>query len=255
MCLAIYSPRGAQVKKRWLRNGFLHNSDGAGFAIAEAGRVKIYKGFMTWKEFWTAYEPHQSKAVLVHFRWATHGKTDAPNTHPFYMCGNDYAVVHNGVLNIKCHEADMSDTWHFVGLVMEPMVKACALDEPALKYLVEEAIGSFNKIAVMRHDGKVVIFNEDQGSWCNGSWFSNSNFKSPPTWHGGYDDYFTHGHSGYRSGVTVKQYPPAQVKEIEAELLEEEGETDRRLTVVPDYEPRRSFISQEAMDNQSLMEA
>ncbi|KKK43495.1 MAG: Glutamine--fructose-6-phosphate aminotransferase [isomerizing] [Candidatus Lokiarchaeum sp. GC14_75] len=42
--------------------------------------------------------PNNSKLVLAHTRWATHGKPTRINSHPHTDCSNKIAVVHNGII-------------------------------------------------------------------------------------------------------------------------------------------------------------
>jgi glutamine amidotransferase len=181
MCLAIYKPKDKKVKKQWLENGFNANPNGAGFAWTDGVRVNIVKGLFTFEQFWKSYKPWQDRACVIHFRLATHGQIDEQNCHPWALCNGEYAVIHNGILNIQS-TPQMSDTGHFVNLVLEPAVKAMGLRDPVLRYLVEQAIGSGNKIVVLRPDGEAVFFHEKEGMWLNGVWFSNSSYEGPKAW-------------------------------------------------------------------------
>ena len=72
MCLAIYKPKGKQIKKAYLRNGYDGNTDGCGFCYAHKGQFHVERGFNTFDKFWKAIEPVMRKhALLVHFRFAT----------------------------------------------------------------------------------------------------------------------------------------------------------------------------------------
>lgn len=178
MCLAIAKRKGVEIAKKYLENGFENNDQGAGFAVAHGGNLTISKGFFTFDEFWDAYAPVRNRAAIIHFRWATHGLTNKDNCHPFELCDGEFAMVHNGVLSIDISsDTDRSDTSHFSELVMTPMLSKVAFDDPSLKYLVEQAITSSNKLIVMRRDGKMVIYNEKRGEWHNGVWYSNTQYK------------------------------------------------------------------------------
>ena len=92
MCVAIYKPEGIQVTKRDMLKCFQSNPDGAGFSYIDNGVAKIEKGFFTFKQFWTAFRVHMNKEAVIHFRWATHGTTDADNCHPFVLTnGGSYS--------------------------------------------------------------------------------------------------------------------------------------------------------------------
>lgn len=176
MCLAIYKPKGVVLDDELLSNGFENNSDGAGFTIHDDGKLRTYKGFWKWKDFYRSWLPWQEHAALIHFRIGTSGKKNKDNCHPF-MIDNRYSVVHNGVLNIKCTQNKMSDTWHFTKLVLMPILNSMPWKHGAMVYLVEQAIGRGNKIAVMSKEGKVMIFNEDEGNWHQDAWFSNHSYN------------------------------------------------------------------------------
>ena len=182
MCMAIYKPKGVQIAKEYLKNSFRENHDGAGFAIARNAEVKCFKGFFKFGDFWKAFKPYQNEAAVIHFRWATHGEKNGDNCHPFLVCGGNMAVVHNGIIDIKT-DGKKSDTATFCELVIEPILKQGVSPKcGAFRYLIETSIGAGNKIVMLLRDGKAIIFNEKQGVWHNGAWFSNEGFKnSRPT--------------------------------------------------------------------------
>lgn len=185
MCLAIYKPAGKEIPEHFLREGFRSNPHGAGFAFSENNTITIRKGYFSIGRFLENYIAVCHLPMLVHFRLATHGRQDRNNCHPFLIKSSRSAVVHNGIINIQSTQ-DLSDTGHFVKLVLEPIAKAGMLNHPATKYLVEQAVGSFNKIAVLNADGSHLIFNEDQGHWLDGVWYSNKGYL-PSRWY--LDDY------------------------------------------------------------------
>jgi len=184
MCLAIFKPKGVEIKKKYLRNGWDNNEDGAGFALARGNAVEIHKGFFTFKEFYTAFKEFNNprEVALIHFRWGTHGPNNAANCHPFSVCGDKYAMIHNGIIDIKRENFALSDTAHFCELVLQPILeKGVEFDSGALRYLVEGSIGDLNKIVLLRGDGAHVIFHEKKGEWKNGSWYSNNGYQYAST--------------------------------------------------------------------------
>ncbi len=178
MCLAIYKPADAQVSEEHLRNGFANHSDGAGFAWSVDGKLFIKKGIFNVEEVIEHYRLIKDYPCLIHFRKATHGKVDKTNCHPFLFNDGKLALIHNGILSIKCTIDGLSDTAHFVKLVLEPMVNRnkVPINDGALSYLINTSIGS-DKMAVMTEDGTTYIFNEDKGKWEGGVWYSNSIFS------------------------------------------------------------------------------
>jgi hypothetical protein len=191
MCLAIYKPRKLHIPEKNLRSGFEYNNDGCGLCWAENDKLTLVKGMMKWEDFWKLYKEHEDCPMLIHFRKSTHGKKDEANCHPFLFNDNKLALIHNGVLPIKCSDDGFSDTWHLVNKILDPLVKdhGISIDNQALSWLIKVAIGT-DKIAVMDESGEVIIFNEDKGNWedTDGDeekkgkvWYSNCSFRNT-TW-------------------------------------------------------------------------
>jgi len=178
MCLAIYKPAGATVAESHLRNGFANHSDGAGFAWAADGALHVVKGLFDVEEVVKQYELIKEYPCLIHFRKATHGTVDESNCHPFLFNDGKLALIHNGIISIKCTIEGLSDTAHFVKLVLEPMVKRnnVPINDGALQYLISTSIGT-DKMVIMDGDGKAYVINEDKGKWEGGVWYSNTSFS------------------------------------------------------------------------------
>lgn len=191
MCLAIYKPSKLKIPERNLRAGFEANNDGCGICWAQDGQLHVEKGMLTWDAFLGLYQGAEEFPMLIHFRKATHGKKNEDNCHPFLFKdkdGNDLALIHNGVIPIKCAEEGYSDTWHFVKKVLEPIVsqRGVPIDDQSLSWFVRVSIGT-DKIAVMNRNGGVIIFNEEKGNWDDTDgpdglkgkvWYSNYSFRS-----------------------------------------------------------------------------
>lgn len=187
MCLAVYKPAGLDIPKVNLKNAYDTNSDGCGLCWAADGELHVEKGMMTFDNFYAAYEAHKDHPMLIHFRKSTHGKKDHENCHPFLFNDGQLALIHNGVIPIKCIEDGYSDTWHFVNKVLEPLVKdhGVPIDDQALSWFIRVSIGS-DKVAVMDAKGETILFNEDKGNWedADGAdgkkgkvWYSNFSFR------------------------------------------------------------------------------
>lgn len=188
MCLAVYKPAGLDIPEKNLRAGFENNNDGCGLCWAADGQLHVERGMLTWDAFYGLYQQASQYPMLIHFRKATHGKKNEENCHPFLFNDGELALIHNGVLPIKCAEEGFSDTWHFVHKVLEPIVKdrGVPIDDQALSWFIRVSIGT-DKVAIMNKAGEVVIFNEEKGNWEDTDgpegkkgkvWFSNYSFRS-----------------------------------------------------------------------------
>ena len=178
MCIAIHKPAGKQIPEKHLKESFYSNPDGAGFAVCCPSKgFVIRKGFFDLEEFLAEFEPFAKYPALVHFRIATHGGISPEMCHPFTLCGGSYAMIHNGILDIKPHKGK-SDTATFADSVLTPLIQqGCKVESQAFKFLLESAIGSYNKILIMDRYGKVTRFNENSGHEHKGIWYSNDSYK------------------------------------------------------------------------------
>ena len=184
MCLAIVKNAGIDICLQYLRNGFNSNSHGAGIGYAENGKIVIKKGFFKFDDFYTEYEKVKEKQLLIHFRQATSGEKNEFNCHPWEVETKDghWAVIHNGVIGIQSSK-EMSDTGHFVNYVLKPILERDSdfCWTMAGKFLIELAIGSYNKICILDNKGKIIILNEENGEWVDGVWYSNTGYKFDTT--------------------------------------------------------------------------
>ncbi len=132
MCVIAVKPQGITLDTQSfqsLENCFDWNPDGAGFMYPEDDGVRIIKGLMTYEEFIDAIAEHDlwmmDKAIVFHFRIATHGTVCGGNTHPFPITKDikelqatdihtKTGMVHNGIIfQMKTHKV-LSDTMIFV---------------------------------------------------------------------------------------------------------------------------------------------
>ena len=117
MCIAIYKPKDVTISKAALQRCFVANPDGAGFMFAEDNQLHTYKGYFSFKNFYKAYQKHETKQALVHFRIKTHGKTNKQNCHPF-LVNDRLGFIHNGIINGYGNDR-LSDTIQFNNAILK----------------------------------------------------------------------------------------------------------------------------------------
>lgn len=188
MCIAIAKPANTNIDKSIFLNCWNANSDGAGFMYPENNKVEVKKGFMTFDEFWDAYQIVGQRPAAIHFRIKTHGETTPENTHPFIISEN-LAFIHNGIINdLETINKDMSDTWHFNEEILKPLYTDDGqfyIRKHNVK-LIRKFIGQ-SKLVFMNSKGQMSIINTQMGEWENGVWYSNSSYKErkPVVYHYG----------------------------------------------------------------------
>lgn len=188
MCIIIAKPKGVKLPtKKKLERCFKNNPDGAGIAYAEDSKIRVIKGFMTFKEFWQYLQvlgkiQNLTKTnMILHFRLATHGEVLPQNCHPFPVSNNeedllttdilsDMAIAHNGVIRWCGHNKDLSDTQIFIRDIASELKEY--LFTNAMSELISQATNS--KFAVICSDKIRLIgtFFAD-----NGCYYSNTSYK------------------------------------------------------------------------------
>lgn len=192
MCLLLASKKGNAIPKESLEIGDKSNSHGAGFAFAKNGKLFVEKGFFVFEEFYKAYQKCIGFPHITHQRYATSGEKNKDNCHPFVVSTDenneaDLVVAHNGVIHHFSHKnQNMSDTFSFTKEILTPLAEDCNdknwFKNSGIKYLIENAIGSGNKLALIDNIGYIEIFNQDSGEWLNEEdqiWASNGSYHTP----------------------------------------------------------------------------
>lgn len=131
MCLIAVKDKGKKLPDRKkLENGYDNNSDGVGIAVLKPNKNLVYikKDFKNFEEFysWAVFNVDIDDISIIHFRFATSGKTDVGNRHPFPITHNKqllrkeelytrYVLAHNGVISdYSKDKGKFSDTQKFI---------------------------------------------------------------------------------------------------------------------------------------------
>lgn len=180
MCVAVYLPAGKEITNETLEACYKTNKDSIGFMFNSSEGLQIHK-FLEYKPFKKSFRELRKlwplSDFVVHFRIGTSGKIDYNNCHPFRIA-NDVGLVHNGVLRCVNGDAKESDTHKFTQILRNLMDGKPELwgNDQFWKF-VEEIIGTYNKLILLRNDGDFKIINEKAGTWKDGVWFSNTNWE------------------------------------------------------------------------------
>lgn len=176
MCIAIVKPAGTVIDESVLKTCFENNPDGAGFAYRTPDGLVVEKGLFTWEAFIDAYRARNVADVdaLIHFRITTKGDDSPENTHPFAIQAG--ALIHNGTIShlgerrgvpgAKSDTRELAEKWD-----------AVTLDEMERFFDVFEHYVDDTRVAVMGHDGRVIVFNRKQWIEKDGVLYSNRGFE------------------------------------------------------------------------------
>jgi hypothetical protein len=126
-------------------------------------------------------------SAVVHFRLATHGKTDKNNCHPFdlrdfggHSNHKPVAVIHNGIFYDAANDQKQwSDTWHICRDVLHPLWlrDPDCFSKPEYVTLGDSFVSTSNKLLFLNADGECAIWGEGNGHWKDGIWYSNHSYE------------------------------------------------------------------------------
>ena len=200
MCIIVAKPTGIDLPSEEIfDNCFSSNRDGIGFSYAlPNGEVSISKGYANVKKLFKMFSAHgitKKHNLIVHFRFATHGKKDPGNCHPFPLspsfddmrllnCTCGTAIAHNGVFSGMPAHKDHSDTMKFIGGILAQPEIIDNLDSKAVKELIRGYCGYSSKLAFLRPSGLKLIgdFEMDENVYYSNTQYKKWNYKN-------YNDY------------------------------------------------------------------
>ncbi|MFB6100706.1 MAG: glutamine--fructose-6-phosphate transaminase (isomerizing) [Candidatus Nanohalobium sp.] len=160
--------QASQIVYEGLKKLEYRGYDSAGIATAGNPSLKIEKGEGTIDE--VSPEKKDGTSGVGHTRWATHGGVNDTNAHPHVDCGNEVAVVHNGIINnyeelkeeleSRGHDFQSeTDTEVIPHLIEEEMQKDIPLHEIA-ENVVERINGSYAVVATFDSGDMIAFKNE-----------------------------------------------------------------------------------------------
>ena len=195
MCIIAIKQAGIEMPAiTTIENMWYNNRDGAGFMYAKNGNVHIEKGFMTLEDFKKALKRLEktidvvNTPIVLHCRITTHGGTTPGNCHPFPVteklpllqmikCKTPLAVAHNGIIDIKPSQKNISDTMEYIMTQLAPLyqLKKDFYKQPAGKKLIYNAIKS--KMVFLDGNGRIETIG-DFITGKDGILYSNTSYKA-----------------------------------------------------------------------------
>lgn len=191
MCLLVVkdNPKGKFTVENFDAS-YSRNSDGMGIMWVEKGRVKVERMLGSLKNQRTVFLRHMNRPQWVmHQRFKTHGLADLANCHPYKILSIDdndpvdLYMAHNGVISgAKTTDKSMSDTWNFIENYIKPILKInhTLIDSEPFQMMINNFIGSGNKLATLDNSGNILIFHKHIGTVLNGCWLSNTHSIHAP---------------------------------------------------------------------------
>ncbi len=143
--------------------------DSSGVAMISDGKLLVKKGVGKLEEVNRKYrlDKMPGSVGIGHTRWATHGGVTQVNTHPHCDCGNEIAVIHNGIVDnyqelrkdlIKHKHRFISETdTEVIPHMLEDEMKRGRSLEEAVMAVAPRLEGSYAFLAICTNEpGKVV---------------------------------------------------------------------------------------------------
>lgn len=234
MCIIIHREQGSNVPNNVLDYNRTKNPDGFGISWRDEYGVHVEKfspkEYDDFHALLKRLDRDPSIEYTAHYRLATHGAPCKELSHPFTYEDPEVGpvhVFHNGIIRISTRQGE-SDTSQFVKDILAKMPSQW-WKNPALVYLVEEAIG-YSRLLLMTNDETIRLDGGKSWTKQGGIWYSTD--PGPSKWlpKGGTKYVPTSGKGNEHNlpSNIVKYTPPS------AWTQPEEISTDARFTEVED---------------------
>lgn len=136
------NPRlGLEALKRLEYRGY----DSSGMAVFDGDKKNIYSARATGRivelEKKVPWRKLAGSPLIMHTRWATHGKPSVANAHPHTDCKKDIYLVHNGIIeNYKQLKDKLLARGHKFRSETDTEVLTHLIEEHSSEYTLEEAV-------------------------------------------------------------------------------------------------------------------
>ncbi|MFZ7104665.1 MAG: glutamine--fructose-6-phosphate transaminase (isomerizing) [Peptococcaceae bacterium] len=146
--------------------------DSAGVAVLKDEKLQVVKaeGKLSFLESKLLHDNPRGNIGIGHTRWATHGKPSDENSHPHTSCSEDFAVVHNGIIENYLELKEwLSGQGHIFSSETDTEVVAHMIEhyyegslEKAVRKTLEEINGSYALGVICKNEpGKLVAARKD----------------------------------------------------------------------------------------------
>lgn len=191
MCIIVAKPSGIKLPTtETLDNCYTSNKNGIGIAYNLPGEYPhIAKGYFSVPQLEKIMRERgicEDHNLIIHFRFATHGKVDKGNCHPFPLtnnyedmrllnCQSSCAIAHNGVFSGMPANKNHSDTMKFIGGILASSEIIENLEKQSVRELIRGYCGFSSKLAFLKSTGLSLIGDFEKSE---GIHYSNKQFES-----------------------------------------------------------------------------
>lgn len=184
MCIIIAKPQGKDFDIDKIKFSHKSNEDGYGIMYFDKaqGKVVSKKGLDVNDGILDLLPTLTDTTAVFHLRYTTVGETTVDNCHPFYI-GQGAYMMHNGTINsFKPKDPSISDSAALAATIKHQIdaFGPSVIDNVGFRLMLQSIIGNtINRLAFMKPDGKILIFNKSLGEEVNGLWYSNDYYCKP----------------------------------------------------------------------------